>query len=120
MAQELIELMRSCGVDPREVTFAAPWEARAFALAVALAERGILHWEEFRDRLITAISQADAAVVEGAPAASYYECWLAALEETVRARALANTVEIDASAAHITAHPPARTKARADGPIKIA
>src|SRR5437660_112812 len=38
--------------DNGELVFAAPWEARAVAMAVALVDRLGLPWDEFRTRLI--------------------------------------------------------------------
>src|SRR5581483_11355715 len=38
-----------------ELVFAAPWEGRAFGLAVALSDQGLYNWEEFRQSLITQI-----------------------------------------------------------------
>ena len=108
--------MAARGIAPREVNFAAPWEARAFALALALAERGAFEWEEFRQRLIAQIAAADA----GRSAASYYECWLAALEIALKIRNLVNPAELDQRAERIAANPPAPTKASSAGPIKIA
>ena len=55
-----------------ELVFAAPWEGRAFAMAVGLVDALGLDWEEFRTRLIEAIDEA--------PERAYYESWLAALE----------------------------------------
>jgi nitrile hydratase accessory protein len=57
--------------------FAEPWEAQAFALAVALHERGLFTWAEW--------SAALGAEIHGAQAAgeSYYGHWLAALERLV-------------------------------------
>ena len=52
--------------------FTAPWEARAFALAVVAAERMGVEWDEFRDRLKAAIA--------ARPDQPYYESWLDALE----------------------------------------
>jgi nitrile hydratase accessory protein len=52
-------------------TFAEPWEAQAFALVVALNERGLLPWPEW--------TQALAAELDGAE--SYYHAWLSALEK---------------------------------------
>ncbi|SFN74019.1 nitrile hydratase accessory protein [Pseudonocardia ammonioxydans] len=66
------------GAPPRangELVFAAPWEGRAFGMAVALAESGRITWDEFRERLIARIS------VD--PARAYYACWLAVLEEVL-------------------------------------
>jgi nitrile hydratase accessory protein len=55
-----------------ELVFDAPWEGRAFAVAVAAVDRLGLDWEEFRGHLISAI--------EADPDRPYYESWLAALE----------------------------------------
>jgi hypothetical protein len=53
--------------------FTAPWEARAFAMAVVTAERTGVDWDEFRDRLKAAIA--------ARPEQPDYESWLDALEE---------------------------------------
>ncbi len=58
--------------DNGELVFAAPWEGRAVAIAVASVERLGLPWDEFRLRLIDAIGEA--------PDRPYYESWAAALE----------------------------------------
>ena len=55
-----------------EPVFAEPWEGRAFAMAVDLVARAGLSWEEFRTRLVAAIT-AD-------PHRPYYESWVVALE----------------------------------------
>jgi len=120
MPQSLEELMAARGLAPRETTFGAPWEARAFALALALADRGVFAWEAFRQRLIAAIAEADASAAAGRNPATYYECWLAALEDALAARQLVNAVDLDQRAAQIAAHPPTPTKAVSTGPIKIA
>ena len=72
-----------------ELVFQAPWEGRAFGIAVALHERGAYSWDEFRDRLVQRIG-------EGSPA--YYESWLAALESIVMARGLVALEELEARA----------------------
>ena len=61
--------------DNGELVFAAPWEGRAVALAVALVERLDLPWDAFRLRLIDAIADE--------PDRPYYESWAAALESLV-------------------------------------
>ena len=38
-----------------ELVFEAPWESRAFGMAVALCEQGLFEWEEFRRCLIAEI-----------------------------------------------------------------
>lgn len=65
--------------------FRAPWEAQAFALAVALHERGLFRWREFTERLAEALA---AARARGEPddGSRYYEHWLAALERLAAER----------------------------------
>jgi nitrile hydratase accessory protein len=55
-----------------EVPFGAPWEGRAFAMAVALVQERGVPWDSFRTRLVAAIDEA--------PDRPYYESWLVALE----------------------------------------
>ena len=63
-----------------EPVFAAPWEAQAFALAVALHERGVFSWAEW--------SEALGAEIARDPGAGYYAQWLATLERLVAERGL--------------------------------
>jgi nitrile hydratase accessory protein len=65
--------------------FREPWEAQAFALAVALHERGLFTWPEWADVLAHEIERAQAA---GDPdtGETYYRHWLAALERIVVAK----------------------------------
>ena len=69
--------------------FAEPWEAQAFALAVALHERGAFTWPEWTAALATEIERAQAA---GDPdtGQTYYRHWLAALERLVAEKGLAD------------------------------
>ena len=62
--------------------FRAPWEAQAFALAVALHERGVFTWTEWAAALHEEIRRAQEA---GDPdtGETYYDHWLAALERLV-------------------------------------
>jgi nitrile hydratase accessory protein len=120
MPQSLEVLMATRGLAPREAAFGAPWEARAFALALALADSGALEWESFRQRLIAAIAKSDAAAVAGSDAASYYECWLGALEDSLKQGQLVNESELDQRSVQIAANPPTPTRAIATGPIKVA
>src|SRR5689334_7528151 len=64
-----------------EPVFNEPWESRIFGAAVALCERGLFQWDEFRERLITEIASADAKASRGErPPRAYYENFLSALE----------------------------------------
>jgi nitrile hydratase accessory protein len=74
-----------------ELVFAAPWEARAFGMVMAMAEADAFEWEDFRRRLIERIASAG-------PATPYYESWLAAFEDGVLTRKLVGRPELDARA----------------------
>jgi nitrile hydratase accessory protein len=65
--------------------FRAPWEARAFAMALALYEHGLFSWPEWTAALADEIKRAQAA---GDPdtGETYYDHWLAALERLAAAK----------------------------------
>lgn len=68
--------------DADGVVFRQPWEAQAFAIAIALHERGLFSWNEWAAALADEISAAHAG---GDPdtGETYYHHWLAALERLV-------------------------------------
>jgi len=78
-----------------ELVFEAPWEGRAFGIAVALNEQEIYPWRTFRDALVDRIAADDAA---GAPT-SYYERWLASLENLLLQQGIVTRDELDARTA---------------------
>jgi nitrile hydratase accessory protein len=59
--------------------FREPWEAQAFAIALALHERGLFTWTEWAATIAEEIKRAQAA---GDPdtGETYYQHWLNALE----------------------------------------
>lgn len=69
--------------------FREPWEAQAFAMAVALQEGGVFTWGEWAAALGAEIKRAQA---EGDPdtGTTYYRHWLAALERIVAEKGIAN------------------------------
>jgi nitrile hydratase accessory protein len=71
--------------DAEGPVFREPWEAQAFAMALALHERGIFTWSEWADTLSAEIKRAQA---EGDPdtGETYYRHWLAALERLIAAK----------------------------------
>jgi nitrile hydratase accessory protein len=75
--------------------FRAPWQAQAFALQVALMDRGLISAREWADALGAAIR---AAQVAGDPdlGDTYWHHWAVALENLVAAKGLASRVLIDA------------------------
>lgn len=73
---------------PRNETgpvFGAPWQAAAFAMTLALHQRGVFTWAEWAQTLHTAIRDAQAA---GDPdrGDTYYAHWLTALERITAAK----------------------------------
>jgi nitrile hydratase accessory protein len=75
--------------DAEGPVFREPWEAQAFALAVALQERGLFGWDEWAAALGDEIKAAQRA---GDPdtGATYYHHWLKALERMVARKGIAD------------------------------
>jgi nitrile hydratase accessory protein len=71
--------------DAEGPVFREPWEAQAFAMALALHERGVFTWNEWAETLSGEIKRAQAA---GDPdtGETYYRHWLAALERLVASK----------------------------------
>ncbi|WP_406854848.1 nitrile hydratase accessory protein [Alsobacter sp. KACC 23698] len=74
--------------DAAGPVFREPWEAQAFAMAVALNQAGLFTWPEWAERLSAEIRRAQAG---GDPdtGETYYRHWLAALEGLVVERGAA-------------------------------
>jgi nitrile hydratase accessory protein len=68
--------------------FREPWEAQAFAMTLALYDRGVFTWPEWASTLAVEIKRAQAA---GDPdtGETYYSHWLAALERLVAEKGVA-------------------------------
>ncbi len=98
MSEILIDDLNGAADLPRkngELVFTAPWEGRAFGMAVALTDGQSAAWEEFRQRLIAEIATAEAAGATGEEFA-YYERWLAAFESFVLDTGMVTAEELDA------------------------
>jgi nitrile hydratase accessory protein len=76
--------------DAEGPVFREPWEAQAFAMALALHERGLFTWAEWAATLSGEIKRAQAA---GDPdtGETYYRHWLAALERLISAKGVATS-----------------------------
>ncbi|MDI6027934.1 nitrile hydratase accessory protein [Corticibacterium sp. UT-5YL-CI-8] len=89
-----------------EAVFSEPWQAEAFALVVALNERGVFSWTEWADALSAQVRHPDAA----ADGSDYYDRWLAALEGLLVHKGLVAQADVEAltaawhRAAHATPH----------------
>ncbi|HEY6394847.1 MAG TPA: nitrile hydratase accessory protein [Candidatus Binataceae bacterium] len=90
----LEQLISAAKLDPDRV-FSAPWEARAFAIAAGLCEKGLFSWDEFREHLIAEVGAADQVRSRahnqdyGEPA--YYEHFLRALEKLLAKKRIVTT-----------------------------
>jgi nitrile hydratase accessory protein len=69
--------------------FREPWEAQAFAMALALHQRGLFTWNEWAQALADEIKRAQAS---GDPdtGETYYWHWLATLERLVAEKRVAS------------------------------
>ena len=88
-AREALARIASIPRDCGEPVFAEPWEARAFALAVHLNERGVFTWSEWAEIFGANLK---ANTLAGEPA-SYYEVWWQTLEEMGERHGLATSEE---------------------------
>ena len=82
--------------QPRDASgpvFREPWEAQAFAMTLALHERGHFSWKEWAHALAREIAAAQEA---GDPdrGDTYYRHWLAALEKLVAAKGASSVDEL--------------------------
>lgn len=77
-----------------ELVFQAPWEGRAFGMAVVLNEKGAYPWDDFRVRLVEKIA-------EGSP--EYYESWLSAFESLLIDSGVVSAEELHRRAAEYSA-----------------
>jgi nitrile hydratase accessory protein len=75
--------------DSEGPVFREPWEAQAFAMTLALYDRGLFTWPEWAETLGAEIKHAQAA---GDPdtGETYYHHWLAALERIIAAKGVAS------------------------------
>src|SRR5258708_25583553 len=74
--------------------FREPWEAQAFAIALALHARGLFSWKEWAVALADEIKRAQA---NGDPdtGETYYRHWLATLEKLIAAKRVATSQTLD-------------------------
>lgn len=74
-----------------ELVFNAPWEGRAFGMAIALRRSEPYAWTEFKERLEREIAAAGPAD----DGSRYYQRWVAAFESLVRDRGLVAAAELE-------------------------
>jgi nitrile hydratase accessory protein len=89
-AQAAVQNIPSIPRDAEGPVFREPWEAQAFAMTLALYDKGLFTWPEWAETLAVEIRRAQAA---GDPdtGETYYLHWLAALERLIAAKGVTST-----------------------------
>ncbi|MGY5057197.1 nitrile hydratase accessory protein [Streptomyces sp. 900105755] len=83
-----------------ELTFAEPWESRAFGMAVTLCETGAFTWAQFQSALIARI-----AVAPRDEPYRYYQLWLGALEDVLAGLSVVSPDDVTARAQALARRP---------------
>jgi nitrile hydratase accessory protein len=89
-ARRATETVPGIPCDAEGPVFREPWEAQAFAMALALNARGLFTWNEWAQTLGDEIKSAQA---KGDPdtGETYYRHWLNALERIVAEKGVATS-----------------------------
>jgi nitrile hydratase accessory protein len=89
-AAQAIDALPGIPRDQSGPVFREPWEAQAFAMALALHGRGLFTWKEWAAALADEIRRAQQG---GDPdnGETYYRHWLATLERVVAAKGVATS-----------------------------
>jgi nitrile hydratase accessory protein len=79
---EVLKVLPGMPLDDNTPVFNEPWEARAFAMTLALHARGVFTWPQWAEALSQQIQIARAAGDQDL-GDTYYQHWLRALESLV-------------------------------------
>lgn len=113
--QAAVRAVPSIPVDSAGPVFREPWEAQAFAMTLALHQKGLFAWSEWAAMLGETIKAAQAA---GDPdtGETYYRHWLATLERMVAAKSVSTPADL---AAHRDAWERASARTPHGRPIEL-
>lgn len=81
-----------------DLKFGHPWEAKAFAIIVKLAQVGRFTWSEWVDCFSAEVAAATAVEAAGGLPKTYYEQWLNAAETLLIAKGLTTREQLIARA----------------------
>lgn len=87
-----------------DLAFDQAWEIRAFSMTVALHRELGFPWAEFQQQLVEAIRSWEAAH-DDLSRWSYYERWMAALEELASRKGWVTQAELDSRSRDVLAQP---------------
>ena len=94
MSDNRIESLSDDLAVPRrngELVFEAPWEGRAFGMAIAMYDDQRFQWDDFRLRLMNEIADAE----RHGDGSGYYERWLASFERLLVEMGVLSASELD-------------------------
>lgn len=74
--------------------FSNRWERDVFGLALSLSKAGCFEWEDFRQCLIASIGRWETTACENQPRWDYYERFLEALLDVIKASAVLSASEL--------------------------
>jgi nitrile hydratase accessory protein len=120
----LVEILKRSKGEPA-AAFSEPWMARAFALVLALSEKGLFSLKEFQAALIESVDRHEKAGCITAET-DYYTRWLEALTALLRGRHILSDEVLTATEAVVVAVAAARkdhqhqTSRNPDGTPRIA
>jgi nitrile hydratase accessory protein len=114
-AQHALQANPGLPTDAHGPVFREPWEAQAFAMTLALHDKGLFAWREWAAMLGETIEAAQAA---GDPDTgdTYYHHWLATLERMVAKKAVTTQGDL---ASHRDAWQRAAARTRHGQPIEL-
>lgn len=88
------ELPSDSDGEKEGVPFSAPWQARAFGLAVAATDDED-DWTAFHDRFVERLNATDPETLQDDVEATYFERWLDALEAKLREQGVVTAEELE-------------------------
>jgi nitrile hydratase accessory protein len=97
VSRDVHELEQAVPGIPRDAegpVFKAPWEAQAFAMAVALHERGAFTWKEWAATLAEVIAEV-ARRGDADDGSEYYRHWMTALERIAARKGLVTDASLE-------------------------
>ncbi|HVJ43374.1 MAG TPA: nitrile hydratase accessory protein [Dongiaceae bacterium] len=93
VARSLLQALPAIPQDESGPVFAEPWQAQAFAMTIALYERGLFTWPEWAAALSHAIKTAQLAGDRDL-GDTYYQHWLTALEALIVEKGISSTAAL--------------------------
>jgi nitrile hydratase accessory protein len=114
-AQHALRANPGLPADTHGPVFREPWEAQAFAMTLALHDKGLFAWREWAAMLGETIKAAQAAGDRDTGDIYYYH-WLATLERMVAQKAVTTQADL---ASHRDAWQRAAARTRHGQPIEL-